>query len=450
MDSYRVVRTLGRGGFSKVKLVRDGFGCPFAAKILTNLDADMRARVQDSIQNEVKNLKHLNHPNILHLIEFKKNGVYTKRDSSQKTVSYILLEVCPNGSLFDYVFTNGCMEESLARFYFKQLLSAVESCHAAGICHRDIKPENILLDLNLNLKLSDFGFSIATEGRRRTGLLGSEVGTQGYMAPEILLHDAYRGESVDIFSLGVVLFIMRAYNPPFLRASMSDPYYSLLVNNEESYWEFCGRKKVQGHFTEDFKDLIRGMLNFEPARRFTIEDIKRSRWFNGPVTSPVVRERDSLEGRVNRRAENTSIPEATRARFSGRMYRGSSIMRTCSILNDEYRIRNITKEEIAVMRYAYIFTSLEVNAVLECIVNVLENANATFNQITEDLLLKVCADNLEMKINFYRYEGLIMVDFKKISGSEYELNGLFQEINMAVQINEEEASKDDSSEYFRS
>ena len=102
------------------------------------------------------------------------------------------------------------------------------------------------------------------------------------------------------------------------------------------------------------------------------------------------------------------------------------------------------------MRYAYIFTSLEVNAVLECIVNVLENANATFNQITEDLLLKVCADNLEMKINFYRYEGLIMVDFKKISGSEYELNGLFQEINMAVQINEEEASKDDSSEYFRS
>ena len=125
-----------------MKLVRDGFGCPFAAKILTNLNADMRARVQDSIQNEVKNLKHLNHPNILHLIEFKKNGVYTKRDSSQKTVSYILLEVCPNGSLFNYVFTNGCMEESLARFYFKQLLSAVESCHAAGICHRDIKPRH--------------------------------------------------------------------------------------------------------------------------------------------------------------------------------------------------------------------------------------------------------------------------------------------------------------------
>ena len=451
LDSYKVVRTLGQGGFSKVKLVRDQFGVPFAAKILKNLDSDMQARLQDSILNEVENLKQLNHPNILRLVEVKKNGVYTKRNNSQRVVSYLLLEVCPNGSLFDYVFKNGFMDEGTARFYFKQLVSSVEACHSAGICHRDIKPENVLFDADLNIKLSDFGFSIATEGRRGTGYLGSEVGTQGYMAPEILLHEKYKGESVDIFSLGVVLFIMRAYNPPFLRASLADPYYALLLNKEANYWEFCSRKKPQGHFSDDFKSLIRGMLAFEPEDRFSMRDIKRSAWYNGPATAPVVSASRSLdETLTSSRVESTNIPEATRARFSGRLYRGSQTIRSCSILNEEYRIKNITREEIGVIRYGYIFTSLEVNSILECIVNVLESANATFNQFTEDLFLKVSADNLEMKINFFKFEDMILVDFKKVSGNEYELVGLFQEINLAIRVTEEEVNKGESSEFLRS
>ena len=276
LDHYRVISSLGHGGFSKVKLVCDETGIQFAAKIFKEMRPEMQDRLHDCLVNETENMKKLHHPNIVSLVTYKKNGVYTKKDRSRKSVIYIIMELCSRGSLFDYIFSNGFMEESLARHYFRQLVSAIEACHNAGICHRDIKPENILFDARQNIKLSDFGFSYSLEGRNGTGFLASDVGTQGYIAPEINIHRAYRGEEVDVFSLGVVLFIMRSLNPPFIRASNTDPYYSMLLNREAKFWEFSEKNKSPNHFSAPFRTLIQGMLAYNPSDRYTIATIKNS------------------------------------------------------------------------------------------------------------------------------------------------------------------------------
>ena len=277
LDRFTIIRSLGQGEFSKVKLVEDNDGNLFAAKILRTFPPHMMPRINDSLKQEVNNLKKFAHPNILTLIESKENAVYTKKNGERDLVTYLLLEVCPQGSLYDKIFDSRTFfEENIARHYFKQILSAIECCHLNGICHRDIKPENILFDSNGNIKLADFGLSICTEGRNKTGYLGSKVGGFSYKAPEIFLNARYEGEPADIFSLGVVLFIMRSYYPPFNSANLSDPRYSLLVKNEARFWEICIRRKHPNHFSNSFKTLIKGMLMHDPAQRFTIADITSS------------------------------------------------------------------------------------------------------------------------------------------------------------------------------
>ena len=442
LDSYTVLRGLGKGGFSQVKLVSDASGLHFAAKILRNLDSNSQARFQDIIHNEVEHLKQLCHPNIIKFFEVHHNGIYTKRDNTQTIVTYLLLEVCPNGNLYDYVLKTGFLDEGIARFYFKQLVSALEACHKEGICHRDLKPQNILFDAQQNVKLADFGFSMEIAGRRGTGFLGSYVGTEECMAPEILMHQRYKGAGVDIFSLGVVLFIMRTSNRPFMKAILSDSHYALFLNNEQGFWNMHARSKPEGHFTEDFKALIKGLLAFEPASRFSLSDIQNSAWYNGPVINPVTGESTSIETALNNsRIQNSMITKAHRTRLSGRLYRGVSSIRSCSIINEDYRIKNITKEQIGVFRYCLIFTDLEIKVVLECIIILLESIGASFDEYNYESFLKVRTESLEAIIKFYRCEGNIMIEFRAISGCEFELHALYQDINAAITITREEVLK---------
>lgn len=438
LDNYKVLQTLGSGGFSKVKLVEDENGSKFAAKILKNLGSQMQERVQDSILSEVNNLKKLNHPNVLNLVAIKENGVYVKkRNSPPRVVTYLIMELCPNGTLFDYVFKHGYMEESTARFYFRQILSALEACHNARICHRDIKPENVLFDEEYNVKLSDFGFSISMLGRSGSGFLGSEVGTQGYMAPEMALHKPYRGEMVDIFSLGVVLFIMRSYNPPFIKASLIDPYYSMLVNKEQKFWEFCCKNKSQDHFSPAFKRLIRGMLTYDPADRYSINDIKRSDWYNGPCVRPVMN-LVALPDSEKTRASIDKLVGVDRTKYSGRMYRAPFNMRTSSILNDDYLIRNITKEEIQYFKYSCILTPLEPNTIIDALVGLFEETGSTFTPVTNELMMKVMTNELEYKMNFYRYEGQLVIYMRKLKGNEFDMHDVFVKLFDSIKDKEKE------------
>jgi serine/threonine protein kinase len=115
--------------------------------------------------------------------------------------------------------------------------------HSNGICHRDLKPENILLDKDFNAKIIDFGFAVELEGREKDGYCRSLIGTTSYMAPEILNRQPYQGHVVDLFALGVILFILYAQHPPFTQASTSDSFYKLLATNRaDLFWKMHSQR----------------------------------------------------------------------------------------------------------------------------------------------------------------------------------------------------------------
>ena len=443
LDEYQVLNTLGEGGFSEVKLVQDSHNQKFAAKILKEHLASMSERQESCLLNEVNNLKLINHPNVLGFIKFQESGRYRKR-GREKRVTYIIMELCENGSLFDFVFKNGFMEERLCRFYFSQILDAVQACHSNGICHRDIKPENVLFDGQFSLKLADLGFSTGSRGKSGTGLLGSEVGTSGYMAPEIYLGKPYRGEKVDIFSLGVVLFIMRAYNPPFIKATLSDSYYRLLMNDESRFWTVCLRNKSADHFSGEFRELIRLMLSYNPDQRPSIEEIRQSAWMAGPSLGPLTLVEDANGNKVP--ATREVIDKKTgvsRVQFSGRMYRTNLSMRSTSIFNEDYVIENISNDEFSYLRYSKILTSLEPNNIISSMSVFFEHIQATYSPITPELKLKVnVAESedeaeLEFRVKFYRLEDKIVIYLIKRKGEEFGFIDKFGMLREIIREQEE-------------
>lgn len=174
----------------------------------------------------------------------------------------------------------------MARYYFHQLIEALDHCHSQGFAHRDLKPENLLFDEFFNLLLADFGFSVAMSGRDGSGKLKTILGTDNYMAPEIHSKAPYIGSSVDLFAAGIILFIFFTGHPPFNHAKATDSYYNLIcMNNHERFWAFHSRKKPNGikFFSPEFISLINAMLAFDPTQRLSIAEIKAHPWYNGEV-----------------------------------------------------------------------------------------------------------------------------------------------------------------------
>jgi len=148
-----------------------------------------------------------------------------------------------------------------------------------------LKPENLLFDEHYNLKIADFGFAAPIHGRDGSGTLKTKLGTESYMAPEINLRKPYSGASVDLFACAIILFIMFTQHPPFTKAIPDDPYYKLLcISKEDIFWKAHSRNKPNGEafFSDDFKDLITSMLQEDPAKRPTIEQIGAHPWYTNP------------------------------------------------------------------------------------------------------------------------------------------------------------------------
>ena len=149
----------------------------------------------------------------------------------------MVLELVSGGELFDFVALGGKLSEAQARYFFKEMLSGLDYMHRKGIAHRDLKPENILLDKNFVLKITDFGFCGPNAGRDGSGLLQTQLGTSSYMAPEIHMGKPYKGSQADIFSLGIILFVILTQRPPFESASPQNPHYRLIAaKRADLFW----------------------------------------------------------------------------------------------------------------------------------------------------------------------------------------------------------------------
>ena len=258
-------------------------------KIMERENPHLDAKFFELVKNEVGIIENLSHPHIVKVHGWSDSSVLTKPDGRQVPIFYIVLELVTQGELFEYICSTGRLTEDMARFYFKQLLEVFQYIHAQGICHRDLKAENLLMDGDFNLKLADFGFSAPLGGKDGSGYLTTYLGTPTYMAPEINLKQAYNGVMVDLFALGVLLFIMTSALPPFKKAHPEDQIYRLLCTNRNAYfWKFHSKSKPGGEafYSPELKSLLNSMLSFDATQRLSIAEIKSHPWILGPCPDP--------------------------------------------------------------------------------------------------------------------------------------------------------------------
>ncbi|CAD8165170.1 unnamed protein product [Paramecium pentaurelia] len=287
INEYRFLKLLGTGSMADVYQVQDVTSqIYYAIKVYTCPGSDIRCH------NEAKILEKLNHPNIITLR--KNQQMKFKGDLGDIiTLDCLILEYLEKGDLFEFIAKTGNFGESLCRYYFRQLTQVVDFMHGQGFVHRNLKLESILLDRKFNLKLCNFACAQYLN-KYKDGKLKTKVGTKNYQAPEVLYGAIYDGVKADVFSLGVILFIMYKGQPPFSKANQQDALYNLIIQeNYKQFWEIHSQKI---EFSFDFKELFLGMVNPNPEKRFNMEGVKNSKWFGG-VSKTI---QDAFEEMINR------------------------------------------------------------------------------------------------------------------------------------------------------
>lgn len=252
---YQIIKTLGEGSFGKVKLAQHlSTGQRVALKII-NRKTLAKSDMQGRIEREISYLRLLRHPHIIKLYD-----VIKSKDEIIMVIEYAGKE------LFDYIVQRGKMPEDEGRRFFQQITSAVEYCHRHKIVHRDLKPENLLLDEQLNVKIADFGLSnIMTDGN----FLKTSCGSPNYAAPEVISGKLYAGPEVDVWSAGVILYVMLCGRLPF-----DDEFIPALFKKISN-----GVYTLPNYLSPGAKHLLTRMLVVNPLNRITIHEIMEDEWF---------------------------------------------------------------------------------------------------------------------------------------------------------------------------
>ncbi|XP_009795417.1 CBL-interacting serine/threonine-protein kinase 12-like [Nicotiana sylvestris] len=258
LGRYEIGKLLGHGTFAKVYLARNIKTNECVAIKVIDKEKILKVGLIAHIKREISILRRVRHPNIVQLYEVM----------ATKAKIYFVMEYVKGGELFNKV-AKGRLKEEVARKYFQQLISAVAFCHARGVYHRDLKPENILLDEDGNVKVSDFGLSAISEQIKQDGLFHTFCGTPAYVAPEVLGRKGYDGAKVDIWSCGVILFVLMAGYLPFHDQNVMAMYKKI----------YKGEFRCPRWFSSELARFLTRLLDTNPERRITIPEIMNNRWF---------------------------------------------------------------------------------------------------------------------------------------------------------------------------
>ncbi|KAH8712081.1 serine threonine protein kinase-like protein SNF1p [Phaeosphaeriaceae sp. PMI808] len=273
LGQYTIVKTLGEGSFGKVKLATHQVSSQKVALKIINRKRLVTRDMAGRIEREIQYLQLLRHPHIIKL--------YTVITTPTDII--MVLEYA-GGELFDYIVNNGRLQEDKARNFFQQIVCAVEYCHRHKIVHRDLKPENLLLDDQYNVKIADFGLSnIMTDGN----FLKTSCGSPNYAAPEVISGKLYAGPEVDVWSCGVILYVLLVGRLPF-----DDEYIPTLFKKIAA-----GNYSIPNYLSPGAISLIKKMLMVNPVHRITIGEIRQDSWFTkdiAPYLEPPVQ--DFYEG----------------------------------------------------------------------------------------------------------------------------------------------------------
>ncbi|CAL9757627.1 unnamed protein product [Musa acuminata subsp. burmannicoides] len=242
VGKYELGRTLGEGTFAKVKFAKNfETGENVAIKILDK-DKILRHKMIDQIKREISTMKLIQHPNVVRMYDAR----------------------------------HGRLKEDEARKYFQQLINAVDYCHSRGVFHRDLKPENLLLDSSGVLKISDFGLSALPQQVHEDGKLYTTCGTPNYVAPEVVKDKGYDGALADLWSCGVILFVLMAGYLPFEDSNLVSLYKKI----------FKADFSCPSWISASAKKLIQRILDPNPQTRITIPQVIENEWFKKGYQPP--------------------------------------------------------------------------------------------------------------------------------------------------------------------
>ncbi|CAB3981331.1 5 -AMP-activated kinase catalytic subunit alpha-2-like [Paramuricea clavata] len=256
IGNYILGTTLGHGTFGKVKLAEHQLTRHKVAVKILNRQKIKSLDVVGKIRREITNLKLFRHPHIIKLYQV----------ISTPTDIFMIMEYVSGGELFEYILKHGKSEESDARKFFQQIISGVDYCHRHMVVHRDLKPENLLLDDHGNVRIADFGLSNMMQDGE---FLRTSCGSPNYAAPEVISGKLYAGPEVDVWSCGVILYALLCGTLPF-----DDDHIPSLFRKIKS-----GLFHVPEHLSPAAASLISAMLNVDPVKRATIQQIKDHEWF---------------------------------------------------------------------------------------------------------------------------------------------------------------------------
>ena len=254
---YKYGRLIGKGAFGKVNLGLHILTGRIVAIKSFNKNNLKNERAKSKIYHEINLMKNLRHSSVVKLLD------------TFETKNYILIimENISGGDLLSFVKKRTKLNEKICKFIFKQLLQAIKYIHTKNVIHRDIKLDNVLIDLNNNIKLCDFGVGkMVHEGE----ILTDQCGTPAYIAPEILENKGYEGPPVDIWSSGVVLYAMLSGTVPFKANNLND-LQSMIMN---------GTFKEINDISKESNDLLHKLLQINPKKRITVDEALNHPWFN--------------------------------------------------------------------------------------------------------------------------------------------------------------------------
>ncbi|KAJ3322119.1 Map microtubule affinity-regulating kinase [Boothiomyces sp. JEL0866] len=285
LKDFKIGKLLGEGAFSKVKLAtHQATGFKLAVKIIdksTALAPRVKEKINEnsnseqdgtvssiaSLENEVKLLLRLDHPNIV--------KIYQVIDGQKEC--HVIMQYAVGGEMVEYLADKGCLSDAESQKYFRQLVSGLDHMHLANVVHRDLKLENLLLDANRNLLISDFGLGRTFESTK-LHLLETYCGTPNYAAVELICGIPYVGVKADIWSAGVVLYFFQTGQPPFVGATISKLYEQVKAL---SY-------PILPKFTPTFIHLLQRIFVKDPAERISMDDLRNDAWVTSEGKLPPV------------------------------------------------------------------------------------------------------------------------------------------------------------------
>jgi len=289
-DLYDVGEVLGTGHFSKVKLATDRkTGDKVAIKIIIKPTGSKIAM----LKTEVDILTKAEHPNIVKL----------HRVIDTPEILYLVMEILTGGELFDRIIARGHYSEADARTLTITMLKAVNYLHSIGIAHRDLKPENILLkdtSEDAEIKITDFGLSkIFADDAAGEVVMKTACGTPGYVAPEVLQHEAYNSQ-VDLWTIGVIVYILLCGFPPFYGDNDNQMFRKIKAGQYKflaPYWD---------PISAEAKDFVKKLLVVDWKQRMDCEAALKHPWI-APAMSQQVSTRNLFQQQQEKEKETEEV-----------------------------------------------------------------------------------------------------------------------------------------------